>query len=54
MQATARLFGQTVGAAVVGMVFAARPEDGATWTLVFAAGAAVLAASVSFTRLAAR
>jgi DHA2 family multidrug resistance protein-like MFS transporter len=52
MQATARLFGQTVGAAVVAMVFAARPQDGTTWTLVIAAAMAAVAAAVSFSRLA--
>ncbi|MGE0223622.1 MAG: MFS transporter [Acetobacteraceae bacterium] len=54
MQATARLFGQTTGAALVGMVFTARPEDGPIWALVFSACAAGIAAMVSFTRLAAR
>ncbi len=53
MQATARLLGQTVGAAVVAMVFAARPEGGTTWTLVIAAVMAGIAAAISFTRLAA-
>jgi DHA2 family multidrug resistance protein-like MFS transporter len=54
MQATARLFGQTVGAAVVGMLFTARPDDGTTWTLVLAAIFAGVAAMISFSRLAAR
>ncbi|MGE0415830.1 MAG: MFS transporter [Acetobacteraceae bacterium] len=52
MQATARLFGQTVGAAVVAMVFAARPVGGTTWTLVIAAVMAAVAAAISFSRLA--
>jgi DHA2 family multidrug resistance protein-like MFS transporter len=54
MQATARLFGQTTGAALVALVFAAVPVGGTTWTLIISAGAAGLAAAVSFSRLAAR
>ena len=54
MQATARLFGQTTGAAMVALVFAMMPAGGTTWTLIIAAGAAGLAAAVSFSRLAAR
>jgi len=54
MQATARLFGQTIGAAVVGMMFTARPDDGTTWTLVLGAIFAGVAAVISFSRLAAR
>jgi DHA2 family multidrug resistance protein-like MFS transporter len=54
MQATARLLGQTMGAAFVALVFAARPEGGTTITLVVAATAAAMAAGVSFSRLAAR
>jgi DHA2 family multidrug resistance protein-like MFS transporter len=54
MQATARLFGQTTGAALVALVFAAMPVGGTTFTLVLAAGGAGIAAAVSFSRLAAR
>jgi MFS transporter, DHA2 family, multidrug resistance protein len=54
MQATARLFGQTTGAALVALVFAAMPVGGTTWTLILSAGAAGVAAAVSFSRLAAR
>jgi DHA2 family multidrug resistance protein-like MFS transporter len=54
MQATARLFGQTTGAALVALVFAAMPVGGTTTTLVLSAGCAGLAAAVSFSRLAAR
>jgi DHA2 family multidrug resistance protein-like MFS transporter len=54
MQATARLFGQTTGAALVALVFATMPVGGTTWTLILATGAAGIAAAVSFSRLAAR
>ena len=58
MQATARLLGQTTGAALVAMVFAAMPEGGTmggtTLTLIIAAAAAGVASAVSFSRLAAR
>ena len=54
MQATARLFGQTTGAALVALVFAAMPVGGTTWTLVLSAAGAGVAAAVSFSRLAAR
>jgi DHA2 family multidrug resistance protein-like MFS transporter len=54
MQATARLFGQTTGASLVALVFAAMPVGGTTWTLVLAAAGAGVAAAVSFSRLAAR
>ena len=54
MQATARLFGQTTGAAIVALLFATMPANGTTWTLIIAACAAGLAAAVSFSRLAAR
>ena len=54
MQATARLFGQTTGAALVALIFAALPVGGTTWTLVFSAVASAVAACVSFSRLAAR
>ena len=53
MQATARLLGQTMGAAVVALLFAAMPDGGMTLTLVVAAVAAGVAAVVSFSRLAA-
>ena len=54
MQATARLLGQTMGAAVVALVFGTVAEGGSTVTLVVATGAAAAAAAVSFSRLAAR
>ena len=53
MQATARLFGQSVGAAMVALVFTAFPANGTTVALVIAGVAAVVAAGVSFSRLAA-
>ena len=51
MQATARLFGQTVGAALVALVFGMFPRNGTELTLVIAAGVATAAALVSSTRL---
>ena len=54
MQATARLFGQTTGAALVAMVFSALPESGPVTALAISALAAAVAAAVSFSRLAAR
>ena len=54
MQATARLFGQTAGAALVALVFAAMPETGPVTALAVAAMAAAVAAAVSFSRLATR
>ena len=54
MQATARLFGQTTGAALVALMFSALPVGGTQWTLILSAGMAGLAAVVSFSRLAAR
>ena len=54
MQATARLFGQTTGAALVALLFASMPTGGTSLTLFLAAGAAALAAAVSFSRLASR
>jgi DHA2 family multidrug resistance protein-like MFS transporter len=54
MQATARLFGQTTGAALVALVFSTMPVGGTTFTLILSAGAAAFAAAVSFSRLAAR
>jgi DHA2 family multidrug resistance protein-like MFS transporter len=53
MQATARLLGQTMGAALVALVFTAFPLNGTTVTLFIAAGVAGVAACVSFSRLAA-
>ena len=54
MQATSRLFGQTTGAALVALVFAALPISGPVTALMIAALAAAVAAAVSFSRLAAR
>lgn len=51
MQATARLLGQTFGAAVVALVFGLFPVKGTTVTLVIAAAASAAAAAVSLTRL---
>ncbi|MFO1023827.1 MAG: MFS transporter [Acetobacteraceae bacterium] len=53
MQATARLLGQTSGAAVTALVFSAFPESGPVVALYIAAGAAGVAACVSASRLAA-
>lgn len=53
MQATARLLGQTTGAALVALVFTAFPQTGTTVALFIAAGVAGAAACVSFSRLAA-
>jgi DHA2 family multidrug resistance protein-like MFS transporter len=54
MQATARLLGQSTGAALVALVFTLVPGvDGSTAALMVAACAAVVAAGVSFSRLAA-
>ncbi len=53
MQATARLVGQSLGAALVALVFSAFPLDGTTVALFIATGAAAVAACVSFSRLAA-
>jgi DHA2 family multidrug resistance protein-like MFS transporter len=53
MQATARLLGQTMGAAVVALVFSAAPDHGPTATLVVAACVAAVASLVSFSRMAA-
>jgi DHA2 family multidrug resistance protein-like MFS transporter len=51
MQATARLLGQTIGAAMVALMFGLFPESGTRESLVFAAVAAAGAALVSFSRL---
>jgi DHA2 family multidrug resistance protein-like MFS transporter len=53
MQATARLLGQSMGAALVALVFTAFPLTGTTVALFIAAGVAGVAACVSFSRLAA-
>ncbi len=54
MQATARLTGQTIGAAMVGLVFNALGDGGTTWALTIAAGMAGVACIVSFSRLTSR
>ena len=51
MLATARLLGQTTGAALVAMMFANVPGHGATVSLFIASGAAIVAAFVSLARL---
>ncbi|MEO9189680.1 MAG: MFS transporter [Acetobacteraceae bacterium] len=51
MQATSRLLGQTIGAAVVALVFGLVPNGGTVVVLVIATAISVLAALVSFTRL---
>lgn len=51
MQATSRLLGQTVGAAVVALVFGLLPENGTVVVLMVATGISVVAALVSFTRI---
>jgi MFS transporter, DHA2 family, multidrug resistance protein len=53
MQATARLVGQSMGAALVALVFSAFPLNGTTVALFIATAAAAVAACVSFSRLAA-
>ncbi len=50
MQATARLLGQTMGAALVALVFGVFPVTGTTASMLFAAVASVGAAAVSFSR----
>ena len=54
MQATARLLGQTIGAAVVALVFGVTAKHGPTLVLMVATGISALAALVSFTRMAGR
>ena len=54
MQATSRLLGQSVGAALVALVFGLSPRDGATVALVVATCAAAGAALVSFLRMVKR
>ena len=51
MQATSRLLGQTMGAAMVALMFGLFPQTGTRESLVFAACAAAAAAMVSFSRL---
>ncbi len=51
MQATARLVGQTTGAALVALVFGLAPMDGTTVTLVCSAAIALAAAGVSLLRM---
>jgi DHA2 family multidrug resistance protein-like MFS transporter len=51
MLGTARLFGQTLGAAGVALLFRAFPEHGSNYTLGVAAGVSLLAAIVSMVRL---
>jgi DHA2 family multidrug resistance protein-like MFS transporter len=53
MQATARLLGQSMGAALVALIFTAFPDNGPVVALMIAAAVAVGAALVSFSRLAA-
>jgi MFS transporter, DHA2 family, multidrug resistance protein len=53
MLGTARLLGQTLGAAGVALLFRAHPEHGSNVALAAAAGIALLAAVVSMTRLGA-
>lgn len=53
MQATARLLGQSMGAALVALIFTAFPANGPVASLSVAAAAAGIAALVSFSRLAA-
>ena len=51
MQATSRLLGQTIGAALVALVFGLAPRNGTVVTMVVAACIAAVAALVSTTRL---
>jgi MFS transporter, DHA2 family, multidrug resistance protein len=51
MQAAARLFGQTTGAALVALVFGLAPLHGTTVTLICAACIAFGAAGISFLRI---
>jgi DHA2 family multidrug resistance protein-like MFS transporter len=54
MQATSRLLGQSVGAAMVALMFGLFPASGTRQSLIVAACAAAGAAVVSFVRLGAR
>ena len=51
MQASARLFGQTTGAALVALVFGVAPVNGTTVTLICGACIALAAAGVSLLRM---
>ncbi len=51
MLSTARLLGQTLGAALVAMIFSLSPGRGTTVSVAIAAGFALLAAAVSVVRL---
>ncbi len=51
MLGTARLLGQTMGAALVALMFSLFGEHTTIWTLGLAAGIALLAAAVSYSRL---
>jgi len=51
MQATARLVGQTTGAALVALVFGLMPLNGTTITLVCSSAIALAAAGVSLLRM---
>ena len=53
MLGTARLLGQTMGAALVALMFSLFGEHATVWTLGLAAGIAFLAAAVSYSRLGA-
>jgi DHA2 family multidrug resistance protein-like MFS transporter len=51
MLGTARLSGQTLGAALVALIFGVAPQHGATITLIVAAGFAATAALISLLRI---
>jgi len=51
MLGTARLSGQTLGAALVALIFGIAPQHGTTITLVVAAAFAAVAAMVSLMRI---
>ena len=51
MQATARLLGQTMGAALVALIFGLFAANGTTFSMLFAAFASAAAACVSFMRM---
>jgi DHA2 family multidrug resistance protein-like MFS transporter len=51
MLGTARLSGQTLGAALVALIFGVSPQHGTTITLIVAAGFAAAAAMVSLMRI---
>jgi DHA2 family multidrug resistance protein-like MFS transporter len=54
MLGTARLTGQTLGAALVALIFGVTPENGPTVALYVAAGFSALAAVVSMMRITQR